>query len=250
MLKHYKWALIGFTSFICGCASTTQVGNLTGERKQFIVVPEKIWHAQADYSYQSFLKRAAKKSLLVKDPELTHTLNRLVPFTHSYRVESQKWKWEINATLNGDLNAHGFPGGKIILNTGLYWGLKLDQDELAFVIAHEMAHALREHNRERVSGGLFFGASTLITEGSPQMWVIESEADVIALDLMAQAGFNPEASIRFWNKFQHASEKRNHKGMSDAFLKHRIETLNAYLPKVQPKYEHALTQQPSNTKVG
>lgn len=226
-------AVIVLIALLGGCISTTQMGSLAAERKQFIALPEKIWHQQANYNYQKFLKKIQKNQLLVLDPTLEKVLLQLQPHTASYRTDIAHWSWEIKAMLNGELNAYGFPGGKIIINTGIAWNLKLTTDELAFVIAHEMAHALREHNRERMSSGLLLGMPSLVTEGISQTWVLESEADLIALDLLQRAGFQPQAGISFWQKFQQESIRREQyqakSVMSSSFFNYRIQKIQNHL---------------------
>ena len=245
-----------------GCMSTTNLGTAASERKQFMVIPAKVWTAQSERSYKRFTSEAKTKQVLVIDAKLNHVLDQLRTEADLFRTGSNQWNWSIQGNLNGELNAHSLPGGKIIVNTGLYWGLKLNEDELAFVIAHEMAHSLRDHNREKASMMLASNAAMLAATGGaeaiasvaasvasqtamiPQGWNLEVEADVIGLDIMSRAGYNPNAAVDFWAKFQNESNRRKAFDvkplMSDALYAKRIANIEKYLPEMQNKYQQVL----------
>jgi hypothetical protein len=65
----------------------------------------------------------------VIDAKLDQILQQLCSEAGLFRTGAKQWNWEIKGNLNGELNKHSLPGGKIIINIGLYWGLKLNQDE-------------------------------------------------------------------------------------------------------------------------
>ena len=136
--------------------------------------------------------------------------------------------WEIAVFQDESANAFALPGGKIGVNTGL---LKVaeDQNQLGTVIGHEVAHVLANHSNERVSqeyaiqqGMELIQAVTnvqtqmgqtmmgLLGVGAqfgillPYSRVHESEADLLGLNLMATAGFDPRASITLWQNMERA----------------------------------------------
>ena len=146
-------------------------------------------------------------------------------------------------------------------HTGIIDRLNLTDDEIAAIMGHEMAHALREHGRERASrsGATQLGLSVLasaigLTEGQTQIAGMatqlgldlpfnrgqESEADSLGLELMARAGYNPQAAISLWNKMSAASQ-----GEPPQFLsthpgaQNRIRTLQSLMPKVVPLYQQS-----------
>ena len=245
-----------------GCMSTTNMGTAGADRKQFMVIPEKAWNVQSERSYTRFVNRAKDQQVLVIDAKLNQLMEQLRTEADAFRTGSEQWKWDIKGNLNGELNAHSLPGGKIIVNTGLYWGLKLNQDELAFVVAHEMAHSLRDHNREKASmllasnlailtatagaGAIASAAASVTSQVAliPKGWNLEVEADVIGLDIMSRAGYNPKAAVDFWAKFQNESNRRKAFDikplMNDALYAKRIGNIEKYLPEMQARYKQVL----------
>jgi predicted Zn-dependent protease len=194
---------------ISGCVSTTHLDNSTADGKKVIVVGEQAWQAQSAKAYKKLINQMKKSRTVVIDPKLQRLMDQMLPHTSVYHPDSSEWQWEINAQLSGVLNASSFAGGKILVNTGMYWQLQLSDDELAFVIAHEMAHALLDHRRKKVAASLFLGSlPTYLSHGVSQTWLHESEADILALELMQHAGMNPQAASTFFEKFQRETERR------------------------------------------
>lgn len=131
------------------------------------------------------------------------------------------WDWEFSLFENDSPNAFALPGGKVGVNTGLFKAAEND-DQLAAVIGHEVAHAIARHGAERMSqgqlaqaGGAVVGAATgnqayvgaysaLAQLGFmlPNSRTQESEADHIGLLYMAEAGYDPRAAIELWQNMQ------------------------------------------------
>jgi Zn-dependent protease with chaperone function len=158
---------------------------------------------------------------------------------------------------------HAF-GGKIAFFTGILDQLKLTDDEIAMVMGHEMAHALREHARERLakttgtSTFLQFGAQALglgqwgdlAARGSSQLLALkfsrddETEADLVGLELAARAGYDPKASVSLWNKMAKVGNGKGTPGALSFLSTHptgpdRIKRLEANVPKVEGLYRAA-----------
>lgn len=160
-----------------------------------------------------------------------------------------------------DLNAWCMPGGKIAVYTGLLEKLQLTDDELAAVMGHEIAHALREHGRERASeqlataavigiAGAVLGASSGtvdlasvvadLTISRPNSRTHEIEADRIGVELAARAGFDPRGAVSVWQKMARASDGEPPQFLSThPSTETRIRDLEAYAARVEPLYQQA-----------
>jgi predicted Zn-dependent protease len=215
--------------------------------------------------YSKLRTESAQKGVLNTDAAMLRRVraiaSRIEPQTRVFRPDAPGWKWEVNVTTSEELNAFCMPGGKIMVYSGLVNKLHLSDDEIAVVLGHEIAHALREHARERVSqamaaeaaiglGTWVFGASRsaadLANTGYEALLATkfsrtqESEADRIGLELSARAGYDPRAGVSVWQKMMGASESSSR---ALPFLSthptgaSRLQEMNALLPKVTPLYE-------------
>ena len=254
---------------LAGCQSvnTTSGGAVGVERKQYMFSMLSTAEVNQMYaqSYQKTMGEASDKGVLDKtssDAKRIQVIaDRLIAQAPIFRPDSAQWNWEVNLIKSDELNASCGPGGKIIFYTGLINKLKLTDDEIAAIIGHEIAHALREHGREAMSkaygiemakqgAGALFGlgqdslalADTVANYGMtlPNSRGNENEADLIGLELAARAGYNPNAAITLWNKMAKASEGAPPEFMSThPSSGSRIASLQAAIPKVMPLYQQA-----------
>jgi len=251
----------------CQAVNTTSGGAVGVERKQYmfsLLSSQQVDQMYAQ-SYQKTLGEAGGKGVLDKSSANARRVQaiakRLIAQAPTFRPDSAQWQWEVNLIKSDELNANCGPGGKIIVYSGLIDQLKLSDDEIAAVMGHEIAHALREHGREAMSkaygvemakqgAGALFGlgqdslalADTVANYGMtlPNSRANENEADLIGLELSARAGYNPSAAISLWNKMSKAAEGAPPEFMSTHPASgSRIASLEAAIPKVMPLYQQA-----------
>ncbi|TRZ92689.1 MAG: M48 family peptidase [Rhodocyclaceae bacterium] len=239
-------------------ADGVDVGKPSGMRN---LVPAGAIENQAVQQYEQLKRQAAAKGALGPDDHpqvrrLRAIAARMIPFADRFNPRARQWKWEVNLIGSKQVNAFCMPGGKIAVYTGILDTLRLTDDEVAMVMGHEIAHALREHARERmaknqmtqlgasllgelVGGGRYTGAfqmggNLLSLKFSRDD---ESEADVVGLDLAARAGFDPRAGISLWQKMAAANSKAPLEFLSTHPAgDHRIKEIEKHLPEVMPLY--------------
>ena len=251
-------------AMLSGCETTTSGGVVGANRKQLLLAPSQQVNQMSTQAYGKLKADAAAQGALNQDRALLQRVSaiasRLEPQTGSFRPDAPGWNWEVNVITNNQINAFCLPGGKIMVYTGLANQLHVSDDELAIVIGHEMAHALREHSREQVSQAMaaqtaigIGGALLGLGQGSAQLAQAgyealiaprfsrtdENEADRIGLELVARAGYDPHAGVTLWQKMI-AANKGSH---PPAFLsshptdESRVQTIQALLPAVTPLYQ-------------
>jgi len=247
----------------CETVRTTSAGAVGVDRKQQMLVPSATIDQGAAEAYEAELKAAREKGVLNTDKaqlaRVTTIARRIVSATPAFRADAAAWNWQFNIQKTKDVNAYCMPGGRIMVYSGLIETLDVSDAELATVLAHEVAHALREHTRERVSRayaqqlvlsgaaavtGVGEGAANIanmvaqVTFQLPFSREQESEADQVGLELMARAGYDPRAAVTLWNKMASIEGA----GGQPKFLsthpapKDRIKDIEKSLPRVLPLY--------------
>ena len=130
----------------------------------FALLSESQVNIMSAEAYQEALNKAQKLQVLNRKPadvkRLRRIASRLVSHVGVFRQDAQSWQWEVNLMSDKQLNAYCMPGGKIMFYTGIIDTLKLTDDEIAAIMGHEMAHALREHGREAMSPGVCCAVGT------------------------------------------------------------------------------------------
>ena len=225
---------------------------------------EQVEAAGAQQYAQMMGKANSERALIsVNHPQvqrLRYIGQRLLPFADEWNPRAQNWKWEVNLIASKQINAFCMPGGKIAFFTGILVQLKLDDNEVAAIMGHEIAHALREHARERmgkqmatrVGAGLL---SNLLGLGSVGDTVLgmsaqllsmrwgredESEADLVGMDLAARGGYDPRAGVSLWQKMGEVNKNAPPQWMSThPSGPTRIKDIEATLPKVTDLYARA-----------
>jgi predicted Zn-dependent protease len=242
------------------------VGGDVGRTSRFtnLVPADQVEHAAAQ-QYAMLIRKAADQHALGPDSHpqvlrLRAIAQRIIPRALPWNARARQWRWEVNLLGSKDLNAFCMPGGKIAFYSGILSQLQLSDDEVAAIMGHEMAHALREHARERMgkTAATRLGASllssflglgntgdALLNMGGQLLSLKfsredESEADVVGMELAARAGYDPHAGITLWQKMLAISKNAPPQFMSThPSGATRIQDIEAKLPKVLPLYATA-----------
>jgi predicted Zn-dependent protease len=213
--------------------------------------------------YQQILKAAREMGVLNRNAgqlrRVRAIADRLIPQTGAFRPDAVRWQWEVNVLDSEQLNAWCMAGGKIAVYSGLMGKLELSDDELAAVMGHEIAHALREHVREQVSRsvatgigvsviGAVLGVGSLgqdlmskvaqVSFQLPNSREHETEADRIGVELAARAGYDPRAAVSLWQKMSRVSQGSPPEWLSThPDHARRQQDLARYAQRVMPLYE-------------
>jgi Zn-dependent protease with chaperone function len=245
----------------------SQVDVGEASRLRTLVPADELEQASAQ-QYGELLQEARAKHALAGEshPQLQRLRSissRLIADAPRWNARARQWRWEVNLIGSQQINAFCMPGGKIAVFTGLIDKLRATDDELAMVVGHEMAHALREHARERIAksegtgallslGAQLFGLGQLgdvAANIGTQLLTLkfsrddETEADLVGLELGARAGFDPRAAMSLWEKMERAAS-----GSSGGFLSthpsgpDRLRRLQENIPRVMPLYEQAIAR--------
>lgn len=251
---------------LAGCVSSTQPGAVGVQRSQLLLVPAGQVTQLAETAFREQNSQAAGKGTLVRTgPELARLqriADALIPQAAVFRHDTAQWKWEVVLIDEPVINATCYPGGKITFYTGIVRQLQLTDGEIAAIMGHEIAHALREHGREKMSQSLLqqtaaglataaakkpehqerVAAANLfvtVAVALPYSREMELEADKMGLELMARAGFDPREAVSMQRKLAAAAQS----GRTIELLsthpagERRVQEITALLPAVMPFYE-------------
>lgn len=235
-----------------------------------VLASEERTEQEAAQQYKALMGQAQQKGALApadhpQVQRLRAIAKRMIPYTARWNPDAAKWNWQVNLLASDQVNAFCMPGGRIAFFSGILTKLKLTDDEVAAIMGHEVAHALREHGRSQavkstatnVAGRLIgmgvaavFGINPNITDTVAQYGSQfaslkfsrddEREADLIGLDLAARAGFDPRAGVVLWQKMAAMN-----KGSPPAWLSthpggnERINQMSQHMNVLLPVYARA-----------
>jgi predicted Zn-dependent protease len=222
-------ALLAF--LLAALASACTTSSLTG-REQFLLVSDSMAVSQSAAAYTQMMADLGKKKQIEtgtpRADKVKEITDRLVKQAVRVRPDSAKWAWEVQLINDPKtVNAFCMAGGKMAIYSGMWDKLKATDEEIAQVMGHEIAHALADHTRERMSIAMTSAVATTaaaIAIGSrdsgpgaglaltgaqlaavvaitlPNSRTGESEADQIGIELAARAGYDPKAAVTLWEK--------------------------------------------------
>ncbi len=209
--------LAGTITTACQTVQTTHGGAVGVQRSQLMMVSAQEVEQASSQQYQQMVAEARRKNALDRDPatvqRVRRIVSRLTAQTGAFRPDAPSWAWEVHVFSSNELNAWCMAGGKMAIYTGLIQRLALSDDEIAAVMGHEIAHALREH---------------------------ETEAVRMGVELAARAGYDPRAAVTLWNKMAGQSAGAPPQWLS-THPSHatRQKDLAEYAARVMPLYQGA-----------
>lgn len=226
--RHSAIVAVTGSVLLAGCAAvqTTGSGTVGVDRTQYMssMVSEQALVQESQQQYNSIVSKARAQGALDTNAKQTARVKaiaqKLIAQVGVFRPDAAQWNWEVHVLNSDEVNAWCMPGGKIAVYSGMIDQLKTTDAELAAVIGHEMAHALREHAREQVSQqmatGIGLSVLSAVTGSSvtadlgsklsevmftlPNSRTHETEADRMGVELAARAGYDPRAAVTLWQK--------------------------------------------------
>ena len=232
------------------------------------LIPSPALEAQAAEEFQQITYGAQHADRLYPDTDarvirVRSLVDNLIPYSLKWNDRAKSWKWDIAIVRSPDIRMYCLPGGKIVIYSGILDRVHLNDNELGMLLGHEIAHALREHARERLgerqaaqldsSGTIpqLFGLADLgvapLGIGSQLLEMKysntdETEADVIGSDIASRAGYDPRAAITLWDKLAAATRGNRDQGYIyvHPYTPQRRQDIIKRLPDMLPLYAKAI----------
>ena len=256
--------IILFLFFLKSCETVP-----VSERKQLILLPDSYINKQSAKAYSQFLSKAnviskgdpQNQELQTIAKNIKNAINQYFIFENK-EDPTKKINWEINLVKEDQVNAWAMPGGKITFYTGILEVAK-NEDGIAAIMAHEMAHVIGRHGNERMSQALLLDVATSVAQtatgttlqgGSKTAYNLlrtygiflpygrkqETESDYLGLVFMTIAGYDPNETIKLWERM--AANAKEKGGTPPEFMsthpssENRVENFKKWIPEVKEKY--------------
>jgi len=255
-----RFTILALISLLLVACATSPTG-----RRQLMLVSEETAISASKEAYAQTLKPLSEEGKVDNDPVLTKRVTeiteRLVAQAVKMRPATSRWDWSIKVIDDPEVvNAWCMAGGKMAIYTGLIEKVQTTDDEIAQVMGHEIAHALANHQAEKMSVSMATSvgvaavgvasdrpgiamsgaaAAALLAIKLPNNRTAETEADRIGIELAAKAGYDPRAAVTLWEKMG----KVGGGSRQPQFLsthpapENRKRALGALVPRMMPYYE-------------
>jgi predicted Zn-dependent protease len=235
-------ALAVLASAGCEMGLANEPGEGPGHRAQQLSLRPEEELALGQQAYHQVLRESRGRVLPADDPSVQRVrgiAKRIVraagirPLQHEINLHlaGYRFEWEANVISDRRINAFCLPGGKIAVYTGIL-PVAQNDDQLATVMSHEIAHALAHHSNERVARKESGGVNIFLDKAFDRRQ--EEEADHIGVFLMTFAGYQPEEAVRFWVNMRRANQ--GGAGIPEILSDHpsderRIQNMKEWVPR-------------------
>ncbi|RQU88112.1 M48 family peptidase [Burkholderia cenocepacia] len=230
------------------------------------LIPSPLLEQLTANEYAQIVQTAADSNRLLpanqpRVKRLRAIVAKLAPYSVKWNDRVKSWAWDVNVIRSRDIRLTCLPGGKVLVYGGMLDRVRLNDDEFGVLLAHGIAHALREHARSNfsVASQTSLRAAALpplfgVGDPLPQALNLgerlqslhydptdETEADVIGGDIAARAGFDPRAAITLWDKLAAATRANKTSGFiyTHPYSTARRQDLLNRLPDLMPLYAKA-----------
>ena len=254
-----RFAILALISLLLISCATSPTG-----RRQLMLVSEDSAISASKEAYAQTLKPLSEEGKvdndLVLKKRVTEITERLVAQAVQTRPATAQWEWSIKVIDDPEVvNAWCMAGGKMAIYTGLIEKVQTTDDEIAQVMGHEIAHALANHQAEKMSVSMATSAgvaaagiasdrpglamsgaavAAMLAVKLPNSRTAETEADRIGIELAAKAGYDPRAAVTLWEKMARVGGSHPPQFLSThPAPQNRKQTLGALVPRMMPYYE-------------
>ena len=259
-----KFKLLAIATSLFVFLGCTQVADLAG-------YDSKTLNEDSAKSYAQLINKSRAAGAVDNNSAVAKRVktifNRMRPYADAANKTGEVFNWQMNVIRSNDVNAFAMPGGKMVVFTGIVNRLKLNDNEIAAIIGHEMTHALEEHSKKAAgqqiitntalkAGGSIIQSKTGLNSSTVDLYKNtlgkygltlpfsrrqENQADIGGLRLMAQAGYNPEAAVTVWQKMNNVMGNNSSTSLLSTHPSNdsRIASIQKMLPEVMPLYEQS-----------
>lgn len=259
-------------ALMTGCAAPTSMGY-GSDRKQFVLTTKNFPINRANKKTVDAPTLSKRVYHLEYERRVLNIFNHLIPYADQYLDKDINIKWDMAMFPSEKTTVGALANGVIIMDTGFPNKPMMNDDALAYIIAHEMAHVIRQHHREKdtwnfilrpaLIGTAFLSSGTLaITTAVVHDFNsiayrkrLEKEADLLGLEIAAKAGFNPEIATDVFDAYDSVLKKEYPIISRLPFFmtshpsnKKRTKYTKEYLSAAMPLYEESKTLPPLQAK--